>query len=75
MGDSPDTRRTLAVAPLIRIRGATASVRGGSGAARRMVGGRVGGIGGQWLGGLGRQAGFGEVAETRETGQGASFSA
>jgi hypothetical protein len=29
---------------------------------------RVGGTGGQWLDGLGRQAGFGWVAETRETG-------
>ena len=45
-------------------------LRRGSGAARGMVWCGVGGIRGQGLGCLGRQAGFGEPAETRETGKG-----
>jgi hypothetical protein len=68
MGTSPDPRRILAVVPSIRIEGTTARIRRGSGAARGTVWGRVGGIGGQWLGGFGCQAGFGEVARTRGTG-------
>ena len=49
---------------------ATEGLRGGSGEARGRVRCKVGGIAGQRLGGLGRQAGFGWVAETRETGKG-----
>jgi len=45
-------------------------LRGSSGAARETVWCRVGRIGGQRLGCLGRQAGSGGVAETRETGKG-----
>jgi hypothetical protein len=48
MGDSPDTRRTLAVVPLIRIRGTTARLRRGSGAARGTLGCRVGGTRGEF---------------------------
>ena len=45
-------------------------LRGGSGAAIVTVWCRVGGTGGQRLDGLGCQAGFGWVAEARETGKG-----
>src|ERR1035437_1734553 len=45
-------------------------LRGVSGASRGRVWSRVGGTEGQRLDGLGCQAGFGWVAETRETGRG-----
>src|SRR5450631_1485094 len=49
---------------------ATVRLRRVSGEARGRVGCRVGGTGGQRLDGLGCQAGFGWVAETRETDKG-----
>ena len=48
--------------------GTTARQRRGSGEARATVECMVGGTGGQGLDCLERQAGFGQVAETRETG-------
>jgi hypothetical protein len=65
-GAPPETPRSTSDP----VRGTTVRLPRVSGAARGRVGCRVGGTGGQRLDGLGCQAGFGGVAETREAGKG-----
>ena len=62
----PEPPRSLTVVPLIQ----SEVLRRGYGGARGTVWRWVGGIEGQKSGCLGRQAGFGWVAETPETGKG-----